>query len=285
MPKPNSYTFEAIGTHWSIETVEPLSKTVKHEIDMRIDAFDQTYSRFRSDSLVTKLRIPGNYEFPSDERELIEFYQVLYDVTEGTVTPLIGETLESAGYDASYSLTPKAAVELTPKWDDVMNWTGSRVNVKKSIVLDVGAAGKGYLVDIIAKILGSHNIDDYVIDASGDICVRGKNTQRIGLENPHDPSSVIGIALLQNASLCASASNRRRWGDWHHIIDPRTGKPVRDVIATWVVADSTMVADGLATALFFVPADVLKQWKFEAVRLFSDGHIEQTDNFVGELFI
>ena len=37
------------------------------------------------------------------------------------------------------------------------------------IVLDVGAAGKGYLVDIIATLLEDHDIYDYTIDASGDI--------------------------------------------------------------------------------------------------------------------
>jgi thiamine biosynthesis lipoprotein len=278
--------FEAIGTQWSIETSDELSEVVTQKIHERIELFDSTYSRFRKDSLATKLLNLGNYSFPEDAIPLLEFYRKLYDVTDGAVTPLIGETLEHAGYDATYSLKPKAGKVSIPKWDDAMIWTGSKVEIKKPIVLDVGAAGKGYLVDIIALLLEEQGIDEYVIDASGDICHRGKEPEHIGLENPHDQTRVLGVAQLQDASLCASASNRRKWGDkWHHIINAKTGEPANDVLATWVIADSTMVADGLATALFFVSFDALKEWKFQAVRLLANGHIEKTDNFVGELFL
>ena len=92
-------------------------------------------------------------------------------------------------------------------------------------------------------------------------------TETIGLENPYDSSSVIGAMKLENASLCASATNRRAWGDWHHVIDPRTAKPVSEVVATWVSAAMTLEADGLATALFFVGPEALKKWSFHYVRL------------------
>ena len=236
-------------------------------------------------SLVAKLRTPGEYSFPDDATKLLEFYRALYDATDGAVTPLVGEVLEQAGYDATYSLKPQDNIGEVDEWDNAMKWTGSDVTIKSPVVLDVGAAGKGYLVDMVGEILGSHNIDTYVIDASGDIKSKGDQVERIGLENPNDPTRVLGVAELHDAALCASASNRRSWGKWHHIINPKTGEPARDIVATWVVADSTMLADGLATALFFVPFDRVSKWDFQAIRLFADGHIEQTDNFVGELYI
>lgn len=278
-------SFEAIGTTWTIETPEELAGSVKHLIDERIEQFDQTYSRFREDSLVYKLRQPGQYVFPDDAAKMIEQYREFYDVTGGAVTPLVGEILEKSGYDAAYSLAPADHIEQAPRWDEAMEWTGSRVKIRQPIVLDVGALGKGYLVDIIAEILTSHNIHECVIDASGDICHRGATPDRVGLENPFNTESVIGIAPLHHASLCASASNRRAWGDRHHIVDPRTGEPVRDVVATWAIAESTLLADGLATALFFVPPTELSRWDFQAVRLMSDGRVEYTENFMGELFI
>lgn len=277
--------FDAIGTPWSIETSVELSPIIKQAICDRIEIFDRTYSRFRSDSLVTQLRTPGTYTFPPDVIPLLEFYRDLYTITEGSVTPLIGETLEHIGYDAGYSFKAKPKPPIAFKWDRAMTWRGTNVEIHTPVVLDIGAAGKGYLIDIIAELLEAEGIDKYTIDGSGDIRHRGKIAQRIGLENPHDTSSVIGTAKLDNASLCASASNRRKWGDWHHIIDARTGKPTNHVMATWVIADSTMIADGLATALFFVPPGMLKKWKFQSVRLFGDGRIEKTENFVGELYI
>jgi len=143
------------------------------------------------------------------------------------------------------------------------------------------------LVDVVAKQMETAGIASFVIDASGDICHRGSDVQTVGLEDPNDPTRVIGMMPLNNASLCASAVNRRKWGDgWHHIVDGRTGKPVNDIIATWVVAPSTMEADGIATALFFVDADILQNIAdFQFVRLFADGRIEYSRDFVGQLYI
>lgn len=280
------YQFEAIGTFWSIESAADISASLKKKIQHRIAEFDATYSRFRDDSLAMRLRQPGVYTFPEDARKLLYFYERLYQLTDGAMTPLIGETLEHAGYDSAYSLRPKSGIVTPPSWQDAMEWDGPKVTAKLPIVLDIGAAGKGYLVDSIAKLLKNNEVTDFVIDASGDIYHAGKGVERVGLENPYDESKVIGVAEISNKSLCASSSNRRKWGDeWHHIINAKTGKPVRDVVATWVIADSTMVADGLATALFFVPFETLNKWDFEAVRLLGDGSIEKTDTFVGELFL
>jgi thiamine biosynthesis lipoprotein len=279
------HSFEAIGTRWSIETTDALAADIQRQIHARIDEFDYAYSRFRQESLVARLRQPGEYVFPADAVELVTFYRDLYVATDGAVTPLIGTALEQAGYDAEYSLRPKSNTAAVPKWHDAMQWNGSTVIIKKPITFDVGAAGKGYLVDIVAGILMSHNINAYVIDASGDIRCKGVGIERIGLENPYDTTSVIGTAELTDSSLCGSAINRRAWGEWHHIINPKSGKPIQDIVATWVTADTTMLADGLATALFFVPPIALTKWKFESVRLFANGKIEKTPGFVGELYI
>ncbi|MGH2449824.1 MAG: FAD:protein FMN transferase [Candidatus Limnocylindria bacterium] len=86
--------------------------------------------------------------------------------------------------------------------------------------------------------------------------------------------------------MCESAVTRRAWGDGlHHLLDVRTGLPVQDVVAAWVVADEAATADGLATALFFTEADQLaKVFPFAYVRMLADGRAETSHNFDGELF-
>ena len=280
----NKWQFEAIGTHWSIETERPINEHVRTIITNRIEEFDKTYSRFREDSLVSEVAgKAGEYDFPTDASKLIGLYKKLYDATDGAVSPLVGNALVEAGYDKDYSLQP-GTVHVVPKWDEIMRWQGTRVTTTQPATLDFGAAGKGYLVDIVGELLERNEHEMYVIDASGDIQTRG-DSEVIGLENPHDPEQVIGVMKVENASLCASAVNRRVWGKWHHVIDPRTGRPVSEVVATWVSAPTTMEADGLATALFFASSDVLSDWSFQYVRLLGDGRIEHSPNFVGELYL
>lgn len=278
------WQFEALGTAWSIETPVELRAEIRREIDERIEAYDKTYSRFRDDSLVQQLRAPGVYKFPADVASLLDIYKKMYEITNGQMTPLIGAMLENAGYDAGYSLKLKA-IQNIPSFE-ALGWDGNvTLRPTEPVVLDVGAAGKGYLVDIISDILERHDVVEYVIDASGDLKQKGEPAT-VGLEHPLDSSKVIGVANLCNKSLCASAINRRAWQGMHHVFNPITKKPTESMLATWVVADSTLIADALATALFFVSANaLLKDFTFDYVTIDTKGVIDASPNFDGKLYI
>lgn len=281
----HSWQFEAIGTAWSIEATTILQDSVRREIEDYIESFDRAYSRFRDDSTVGHMAtVAGTFQLPSNGTRLGQFYKKLYDATDGAVTPLVGDSLDAAGYDKNYSFKAKSPI-VAHRWEEAMAWQTNTIKTLQPIKLDIGAAGKGLLVDEIAKIIQRASVKEYVIDASGDVLVQGA-VQRIGLENPLDPTMVIGAIEVSNESLCASAANRRKWGDgWHHVLDARTGSPVNDVTATWVIAESTMIADGLATALFFVSAERLQTIApFDYVRLLADGTVEYSKRFVGQLF-
>jgi thiamine biosynthesis lipoprotein len=313
---PSVLRFEAIGAPWRIDTLEPLGADVVAEVTARIEQFDRTYSRFRDDSLVSTInREPGRHPFPTDAPPLFDLYRRLYEATDGAVSPLVGARLENLGYDRTYSLTPSASGVRVPSWDNAIAWDGEALTTARPVLLDVGAAGKGYLVDLVAGILADAGIADYVVDASGDLVHRGSTPLRIALEHPRDPTKAIGVYTLSNAALCASASNRRAWGPGlHHVLDALTGEPTTRVIATWaVVAASstlpessalpassalpssalpTMTADGLATALFFrSTADLATSdrgatpFEFDGVRMLADGTIDVSPNFSGELFL
>lgn len=291
----NGYEFEAIGTQWYIGTREPLTDTVKLRLHNRIEDFDKTYSRFRHDSLVATVAAATNggvFMFPSDSLPLFELYDILYKLTDGKVDPLIGNELKLLGYDAHYSLQADLRASYFNPDKPLPDWTkdiirrGRSLTTSHSLTIDVGAAGKGFLVDILSEILMDEGIADYLIDGGGDIRHAGDNEIIIGLEHPANREMVIGTVSLKDSAICASATNRRKWGNGlHHVLDGRTGKPVQEVIATWAIADNALLADGLATALFFVDAKKLsEQFHFSSVRVFSDKRVEVSDNFEGTLF-
>lgn len=279
--------FPALGTNWSISSRSPLTSGTARRITARVQAFDRTYSRFRTDSLVAEVRRhPGTHRFPHDARALFALYRQLYDCTDGAVTPLVGQALEHLGYGVGYRLTSADGRVAVPRWDDVLSVDGSTVTTSEPVMIDVGAAGKGYLVDLIGQLLDDSGVTEYVIDASGDLLHRGSGVERVGLEDPDDPQKVIGIARVSDGALCASTTERRRWGDrLHHIIDPTTGTPTAGVVATWVTHASCAIADGLATALFVSEPDQLKRrFDFGYVRLDDRGGVTYSSDFDGRLF-
>ncbi len=284
---PHSISFDAIGTHWKIDALEALSGEVERAIHERIEKFDQAYSRFRSDSLVTKMADEGGtFTLPADAGPLFGLYETLYRTTQGAFTPLIGNVLSDAGYDASYSLAPKS-IRPIEMWDDAITYSFPEITIKKGTLLDFGAGGKGYLVDLVADVLRSYHISSYCIDAGGDMRYEDEQATplRVGLEHPLDTTKAIGVATLTNQCIAGSAGNRRAWGEYHHIIDPSTLRPTVDVSATWVIAKTALVADALATCLFFVaPESLADEYKFEYLILDKEMRVKRSVHFPAELF-
>ncbi|TAH35169.1 FAD:protein FMN transferase [Candidatus Saccharibacteria bacterium] len=275
--------FESIGTHWVIERAGGIAAELEASIHETLEVIDKTWSRFRDDSLVaTMAQNAGTYELSPADTSLVGWYRNLYDATDGAVTPLIGQTLADAGYDSQYSLRPKEIIHTTPSWDDRLSLRDNTLDIKKPTLIDVGAAGKGFAIDAVAALLG----DSYTVDAGGDIRLAG-HSETIGLEHPLQPGMAIGTVTVSAGSICGSAGNRRAWGDgsWHHILDPRTSKPTAEVLATWAIAPTAMEADGLATALFFVPPETLQNLAdFLFIVLYADGSVRHTKHKDIELF-
>jgi thiamine biosynthesis lipoprotein len=284
------FVFEAIGTHWQIDIYEALEPSraaaLQESILERIAVFDAHYSRFRSDSLVTNMsHTAGVYTLPEDAKLLFDLYQDLYTRTNGLLTPLIGNLIADAGYDAVYTLVQTKELTAPLAWDEAVHYVHPTLTIKQPVLIDVGAAGKGYLIDIVGELMEAEGVMQYCIDAGGDIRYRGSEAIRVGLENPFNTSEVVGVYALHNKSLCGSAGTRRAWGAHNHIFNPSTQESVTDIVATWVVTESTRVADALATCLFLVPASTLADaYNFEYLLIRSDGSFEKSNNFLGEVF-
>ncbi len=289
------WEFDAIGTHWRVQlpSLDPKSlAALKQAVAVRIEEFDMNYSRFRTDSLVHKMsENAGTYELPADAKLLFDLYEKLYEVSSGAVTPLIGQLLVDAGYDASYSLK-SGELHAPPLWKDIAHYRFPSLTLNQPALLDLGAAGKGYLVDLVSEIIEQQGVDTYLVDAGGDIRVRTSSEEpcTIGLEHPEDSTQVLGVATLTNRSICGSAGNRRAWGDFHHIFNPDTKESVQDVRAVWVVADTTFVADGISTALFFVEPKLLQErlegnYSFEYFVVYPDYSFTHSEQFPAEFFL
>lgn len=285
------HTFEAIGTTWRIDIADSYNEALQQEalraVLARIAEFDKNYSRFRNDSLIsTMARHAGVYILPPDAQPMFDLYHALYTLTGGAFTPLIGQVLVDAGYDATYSLKP-GKLTPPPSWDEAMVYTFPTLTMHKPALLDVGACGKGYLIDLVGEIFQRFGIHSFCVDAGGDMLYANPSQTplRVGLEHPHDVHQVIGVAEVLPGSICGSAGNRRAWGEFHHTIDPRTLSSPKQVLATWTIAPTALVANALATCLFFLPPETLHaKYDFAHCMLYPDMSIHASPNFPAEFF-
>ena len=281
-----------MGCQWEITIWDGLGleklDSLRLEIIKRSADFDQTFSRFKKTSLVWQLAGQvGEFSVPVDFTRMLIWYDKFYVATAGKFNPLIGWSLSDLGYDANYSLRPKAKIRPTPAWPETVKILDStHIRLNAPALFDFGGLGKGYFADKLADFLESQGIERFLVNGSGDIFYRSHSESiRAGLEDPSDASRVLGVTELTAGALCASAANRRRWGNYHHIIDAQTLTSPTEIIASWVKAESTVVADGLATCLFLMPAEYLaRHFKFAYCLLNADYKIKRSPDFVAEFY-
>lgn len=282
--------FEGIGTHWEIDIRVDLpasaAQHLLHQARTIVDEFDRQYSRFIKTSLVWQIRNnPGRITVPEEFVELLLLYIPLYTLSNKQFTPLIGSLLEEAGYDDTYSLKSTDLHDVPDFLETVKIHDAHTITVTRPVLIDIGALGKGFLVDKVALFLRQQGATTVTVNAGGDMIHYGDHPISVGLEHPDDPGTVIGSILLQNQAICSSAGNRRKWQHYHHITSPAEKISPAHLKATWIVARSTTIADALSTALFFITPDTLqKQYSFEYLLLSPKNKVKGSSFFQDALF-
>jgi FAD:protein FMN transferase len=124
---------------------------------------------------------------------------------------------------------------------------------------DLSALGEGYGADRVAAYLDSQGIGDYMVAVAGAIRVKGRNAKgtpwAIAIEEPTPGRrAVYRIIQVTDEGLSTSGDYRNFFAKggkrYSHEIDPTTGEPVAQRLASVTVVSKTGVeADGLATAL------------------------------------
>lgn len=134
--------------------------------------------------------------------------------------------------------------------------------------LDLSGIAKGYAVDRVASLLDAEGFDSYLVEVGGELKARGSKPDdsqwKVAIERPAaGRRDVFRVLKLQNRAVATSGDYRNFFADggqrYSHSIDPRTGKPVSHELASVsVVANSTMAADALSTAMMVLgPADAM----------------------------
>jgi thiamine biosynthesis lipoprotein len=229
----------------------------------------------------------GTIEVPEDCVQMFQFFEKMESLTDGQYTPCIGRALSDAGYDRSYSFIDKKEKAIIPRLSEVLRIIDTHsIELLQPFLFDFGGIAKGWCIDHIATILERHHHSSFLINGSGDVLYRGGKVLRCGLENPKDASQVIGVFSLTDGAFCASSGSKRKWGNYHHILNPKTQISPSTILATWVKAETALIADTLATCLFLVNPEILTpHFSFEYCMLFQDFSVQTSNSFDAEMFM
>lgn len=257
-------SFETLGTKWWIEIFDDIAteagmQAIKNCANTAF-IFNETYSRFRADSVTSMLNRERRLEHPSTEyRTMLQYGKNLYLRTDGAFNFLVGHMMEARGYDAQYSFIPKETElkNCNPITDLQISDENITLNCGS---IDLGGFGKGYLIDLLVAQLKRAGIEYFLINGGGDMYATSDHGEpiHIYLEHPTKADSYLQETTLLNQGFAASSPFKRQWvykeQTYTHIVSETALEPV----ASFVKASTATEADAFATTALLVPESQLE---------------------------
>lgn len=295
-------SWRALGTYVQLVVARAdLLPAARAEAERVIALVDAGCSRFRDDSdLVRANNAAGEWVTVRPVlAEAINAALWAAKETDGLVDPTLGRSLAAVGYDrdlkqvqAAPSSTSPTAVPV-PAVPEAWRQVGVRIDGDQAEVmvpfgaaLDLGATGKAFASDLVARSIVENVGTDLVISIGGDVAIGSLDPEsephewQIAVaERPDDPPAQ--TVVLRRGGMATSSTVHRRWtrgGDsLHHLLDPRTGRPVERSWRTVSVAAPSCLGANTASTASIVLGEFAPAWLEErdlAARLVgADGEV------------
>jgi thiamine biosynthesis lipoprotein len=285
-------TFDALGTYVYVATRDAGELSAARRLTEAVLAeVDRTCSRFRDDSDLSRANAGAGRWIEVDPL-LVAAVAVAVDaagVSEGLVHPLLGRHLVSWGYDGDFVGLVDTGEPVAVPSPDPASWrliglADDAVRVPTGTALDLGATGKAFAADLVASTLAGELSGAALVSVGGDLAVSRPDGGWWAVsvsERPGEPGERVWV---QSGGLATSSTRVRRWRragtTYHHLLDPRTGAPVRSVWTTASCAGATAVAANTASTAAIVLGQDAPTWlsgHAVAARLVaSDGSVVRT---------
>jgi thiamine biosynthesis lipoprotein len=238
-----STSFPALGTTATVVVSDAAALARARELLIdELAQIDRTCSRFRPDSELTRAneRAGRPVEIGALLAEAISVALDAAAASGGIVTPTLGGPIAAAGYDRTFRLVREGdVVGFEPLPHGLEAWRRVELDrdtrwllIPADLQLDLGATAKALAADRAAGDIAARTGVGVLVSLGGDIAVAGDAPQdgwpvRIAEDHSAPLDTEGPVVALRSGGLATSSTRVRRWGDMHHLFDPRTGAPSR----------------------------------------------------------
>jgi len=214
---------------------------------------------------------PEIYEMLTLGKYYTDFTKQNYNISAGALVKLWDKARENEEIPQADDIrAAKSAV-------NAQNIVLTDNKVKKSnadVEVTLGGIAKGYAADKIYSLYKANKVTGFMNFGTSTILACGNKTYRVGIKNPRDEKAMVGVVTLKNEVLSTSGDYERYFiknnTRYHHIIDPFTGYPTNNDVASVTVIvplsyeNAGVMSDIFSTALMvagesgreFLPDDI-----------------------------
>jgi len=236
---------------------------------------ERKFSRYRADSVVAALHAGAGRPVAVDDETalLLDFAAHCHAMSDGLFDITSGVLRAAWRFDGGSVLPTPALVEDLCRrvgWGRI-GWRRPWLTLPEGMEIDFGGIGKEYAVDRVLALLRGQTDAPLLVNFGGDLAVSGPRRDGsawvVGIEDPGGTagdSDAAGVLALAAGGLATSGDARRfllaggvRYG---HILDPRTGWPVRGAPRSVTVAAPTCSEAGVLATLAMLRGPEARAW-------------------------
>lgn len=221
---------------------EPALESALSEVKIYVNHVDEVFSTYKNNSLISKLR-REEIDISNASKEVIEVWNLSAEL----------KRLTNGAFD------PWAV-------------PGG---------FDPSGLVKGWAADKSAEILIRHGVKHILINAAGDITLRGGRLENgevkpwlIGITDPDNKDNIVKTFEIFDGAIATSGDYER--GD--HIKDPQNGMVAVGAKSATVIGPDGAFADALATALMVAGSDGATWFTQPELNLFKPWVINRNDS-------
>ena len=222
--------------------------SLKTEIEAALAEVDAEFSMFNEQSTVARHNRGEQVHESKMYREVYELAQDVNRETDGAFDITVAPLVNAWGFGFKVAQMPtKSQVD-------------SLLKIRNQY--DFSAIAKGYGSDVVARLLRSLDIRNFMVEIGGEVVTQGISQRRlpwkIGVTKPTDDSlstsGELQTVLNVTDMAMATSGNYRNFyykggRKYAHTIDPKTGYPVQhSLLSATVLAKSCATADAYATS-------------------------------------
>ena len=193
-------------------STQPPFQSIVDRVMHRLSELEQRYSRYRSDSLITKINtLAGTDQYTpvdAETRALLDVCELLWRKSNGLFDPTSGILRQAWNFQGGSSVNE----ELIPQLLSKIGWQHLLIDQRGVLLqipgmeLDLGGLVKEYAADAAIALLRELDVDSALIELAGDVIALGSDLDgkpwQVGIRDPqvkHRNTDKSEFAILDQA--------------------------------------------------------------------------------------
>lgn len=269
-------TGSAMGMKWSVKWVGSLDEArVKAETAALLAEIEKQMSTYRADSEISRFNASRSTDWFPVSTNLVTAVSASLEIgskSEGALDPTVFPLVQAWGFGPVRRVGQMPTVTEISVARVKVGHTNVQARLSPPAVhklrpytsIDVSAVAMGLAADLAKARLSQLGVTNFLVDMGGEFAAVGDGPAGqgwpVGIEQPGSNGERIQrVVTLRNQCLATSGDDRNfreiNGKRYHHIIDPRTGWPAEQQVASaTVIHESCLMADGWATTMIVLGA-------------------------------